>query len=178
MSKNACFVISVFFQKWRLTTKKACFCNICFSFQKRGFFWLLQYTPSSWYWMMQSDCSDNFAANSSSNFSHENVAISVLPLIIEYLVFLKNFWQRIFKYSYSYKLLSIEFTFFKKIVENLLHNFLLFWKKNILFLFYILKKSFSYRKFLFCIFPFVSFWSSFMWGIELNYFFEMNIFFY
>ena len=43
---------------------------------------------SLWYWMRQSDRAYNFAANSSSHFSHENVAISMLPLIREHLVFL------------------------------------------------------------------------------------------
>ena len=38
---------------------------------------------SLWYWMRQSDCSDNFAANSSSNFSRENVATSMRILTRE-----------------------------------------------------------------------------------------------
>ena len=63
--------------------------------------------------MMKIDCSDNFAANSSNNFTHENVAISVLPSIKESLVFLKkNSWQKFFRYRYSYKSLSTELTIF------------------------------------------------------------------
>ena len=42
------------------------------------------------YWMMQSDSSDNFAANSSSKISHEKYVISTLLLIIYYLAFLKK----------------------------------------------------------------------------------------
>ena len=34
---------------------------------------------SLWYWMMQSDCSDNFAGKSRSNFSYQNFTISMLP---------------------------------------------------------------------------------------------------
>ena len=78
-----------------------------------------------WCWMMQSDCSDNFAANSNSNLSHENVIINKpykkcnkpaafdkrLPGVFE-----EDFWQKIFRYRYSYKLLVIILMFWKKIL--------------------------------------------------------------